>query len=117
MSSIFARSQHFSRHRQDARRKFAITRSRHNRGYVGIASESLNLAQADLKEAFNIGLDLAAYDPEVIAGKPFRGVNLWPDTPGFRETALAYFERCGGSDSICIWRSPPISGCRRLLRR
>ena len=58
--------------------EFAITRSPHNRGYVGIATESLNRVQADLKEAFNIGLDLPASDPEVIAGKPFRGVNLWP---------------------------------------
>ena len=48
-------------------------------------------SQADQKEAFNIGLDLPASDPEVIAGKPFRGVNLWPQTPGFRDTALDYF--------------------------
>jgi isopenicillin N synthase-like dioxygenase len=26
-----------------------------------------------------------------MAGKPFRGVNLWPQTPGFRDTALGYF--------------------------
>jgi len=71
--------------------ELAISRSRHNRGYVGVATESLNLAQADQKEAFNIGLDLAESDPEVIAGKPFRGVNLWPAIPGFRDTALGYF--------------------------
>jgi isopenicillin N synthase-like dioxygenase len=59
---------------------------------VGIATESLNRVEADRKEAFNIGLDLAEADPEVVAGKPFRGVNLWPQTPGFRDTALGYFD-------------------------
>jgi isopenicillin N synthase-like dioxygenase len=29
-------------------------------------------------------------DPDVQAGKPFRGLNRWPDIPGFRETVLAY---------------------------
>jgi isopenicillin N synthase-like dioxygenase len=69
----------------------AISRSRHNRGYVGVGAESLNGTEADLKEAFNIGLDLSESDPEVIAGKPFRGVNSWPLVPGFRDTTLSYF--------------------------
>jgi isopenicillin N synthase-like dioxygenase len=58
----------------------------------GIATESLNLVQADQKEAFNIGLDLPPSDPEVMAGKPFRGVNLWPLTTGFRDAAIGYFD-------------------------
>ena len=96
LSGIFRCSQAFFAAPRAAKDELAITRSRHNRGYVGIATESLNLAQADLKEAFNIGLDLPASDPEVIAGKPFRGVNVWPATPGFRETTLAYFN--------AVWR-------------
>src|SRR5271163_1386285 len=75
-----------------AKDEFSIKRSPHNRGYVGIATESLNRVEADRKEAFNIGLDLADTDPEVAAGKPFRGVNLWPQTSGFRDTALGYFD-------------------------
>ena len=92
LSGIFRCSQAFFAAPLAAKDELAITRSRHNRGYVGIASESLNLAQADLKEAFNIGLDLPESDPEVVAGKPFRGINFWPSTPGFRETALGYFD-------------------------
>ncbi|MEQ8965507.1 MAG: 2-oxoglutarate and iron-dependent oxygenase domain-containing protein [Azospirillaceae bacterium] len=72
----------------------SITRSPHNRGYVALAGESLDPAiPADRKEAFNIGLDLALDDPEVVAGAPFRGVNVWPDLPGWRATMLDYFER------------------------
>lgn len=92
VSGIFRCAEAFFTAPQAEKDALAITRSRHNRGYVGVARESLNLAQADLKEGFNIGLDLAASDPEVIAGKPFRGVNFWPALPGFRETALAYFD-------------------------
>jgi isopenicillin N synthase-like dioxygenase len=91
MSDMFARASEFFASPVSDKNEFSIMRSRHNRGYVGIASESLNLAQADQKEAFNIGLDLSPSDAEVIAGKPFRGVNLWPQTPGFRDTALDYF--------------------------
>jgi isopenicillin N synthase-like dioxygenase len=91
MSGMFACSEAFFAAPRAVKDALAIKRSRHNRGYVGIATESLNLVQADLKEAFNIGLDLPADDPEVLAGKPFRGVNLWPQTPNFRDTALGYF--------------------------
>ena len=45
-------------------------------------------------EAFNVGLELAADHPEVLAGKPFRGVNLWPALPSWRETVLDYYEAC-----------------------
>jgi isopenicillin N synthase-like dioxygenase len=91
MASIFSRAQAFFAEPQAAKEALSIRRSPHNRGYVGIATESLNRAQADFKEAFNIGLDLPASDPEVVAGKPFRGVNRWPQTPGFRDTARDYF--------------------------
>ena len=56
-------------------------------------AERLHLT-ADHKEAFNIGLEMAADHPEVVAGKPFRGVNLWPALPHWRETVLAYYDAC-----------------------
>jgi len=63
-----------------------------NRGYVPMEGESLDPSKpSDLKEAFNIGLDLAADDPRILNGDPFRAVNLWPDLPGWRQTVLAYF--------------------------
>ena len=47
-----------------------------------------------MKEAFNVGLDLAPDDPELLAKQPFRALNAWPNLPGFRETMLAYFDAC-----------------------
>lgn len=73
----------------------AISLSPHNRGWAGLGAEKLDETSAagDRKEAFNVGLDLSPEDPRVRAGEPFRGVNLWPDLPGFRETLLEYFDR------------------------
>lgn len=72
----------------------AIGLNPHNRGWAAEGSESLDetSGQIDRKEAFNVGFDLAADDPRVLAGEPFRGVNVWPDLPGFRDTLLAYYE-------------------------
>ena len=42
-------------------------------------------------EAFQVSLELPADDPDVLAGKPLHGANLWPDDlPGFREAVLGY---------------------------
>ncbi len=73
--------------------QLSISRSPHNRGYVAMKGESLDPTKpADLKEAFNIGLDLSPDDPRVKAGEPFRGVNVWPSIAGWREIMLAYFD-------------------------
>jgi isopenicillin N synthase-like dioxygenase len=73
--------------------ELSILRNRNNRGWAATGSESLDetSGQIDRKEAFNIGLDLDAEDPRVVAGEPFRGVNVWPDLPGFRAIMLRYF--------------------------
>ncbi len=65
-----------------------------NRGHVPIEGEKLQPGTLpDLKECFNIGLDLPADDPELLTGKPFRHANPWPEQPGFRESMLDYFGR------------------------
>jgi isopenicillin N synthase-like dioxygenase len=77
------------------KRRLAIEKIGGNRGYSGLLHEALDPARgSDMKEAFNVGLDLAPDDPELMAGKPFRSLNAWPNLPGFRETALAYFNAC-----------------------
>lgn len=96
LAGIFAGARTLFAQPTAAKDAISIKRSPHNRGYVGLSTESLDPAHTDHKEAFNVGLDLAPDDPEVAAGKPFRGVNLWPDAPGFRDIALAYFD--------AVWR-------------
>ncbi len=74
--------------------RMAISSNPHNRGWAQIGSEKLDETGAamDRKEAFNIGLDLPQNDPRVLAGEPFRGVNLWPKLPAFKETTYGYFQ-------------------------
>jgi len=94
--ALFAAAQTFFALPAAAKEEFSIQRSPHNRGYVGLETERLDQAagHADHKEAFNVGLELAPDDPEVVAGKLFRGVNLWPTLSGWRETVLAYYGAC-----------------------
>ena len=74
--------------------KVSILRTPHYRGWAHDGLESLDetSGQRDRKESFNIGYDMDPADPRVQAGEPFRGVNQWPDLPGFRETMLCYYD-------------------------
>jgi isopenicillin N synthase-like dioxygenase len=68
-----------------------------NRGYIRLGGETLDPGKPpDVKEAFNIGLELTPDDPEMLARVPFRAANLWPEMPDFRDTMLDYFDR--------VWR-------------
>ena len=68
-----------------------------NRGYIRLGGETLDPGKPpDVKEAFNIGLELPPDDPDMLARAPFRAANLWPDMPDFRDTMLDYFNR--------VWR-------------
>ncbi len=90
---VFASSRRFFAAPKSVKAAVSMAGSRHNRGYVGLAVEALDPARGpDNKEAFNVGLDLAPDDPEMLADKAFRGPNLWPDLPGFRETLLRYYD-------------------------
>jgi len=97
VDSVFAASKSFFDLPTETKGELSIAMSKHNRGYVGISAERLDSKHADLKEAFNVGLDLQPDDPEVVAGKAFRGVNVWPaGIPKFRDTVLSYFNE--------VWR-------------
>jgi isopenicillin N synthase-like dioxygenase len=94
--ALFAAAQTFFAQPASEKDRLSIKRSPHNRGYVALQAERLDqsAAHSDYKEAFNIGLEMAPDDPEVLAQKPFRGVNLWPVLAGWRETVLAYYNAC-----------------------
>ncbi|UST52571.1 isopenicillin N synthase family oxygenase (plasmid) [Comamonadaceae bacterium OTU4NAUVB1] len=47
----------------------------------------------DLKESYELGVDLPVTDPDVQAGLPLHGPNRWPaDKPWLKEAAEAYFD-------------------------
>jgi isopenicillin N synthase-like dioxygenase len=74
--------------------------NKHQIGYLPMGGAKMRSSAVnrntkhDLNEAVFIRRERTADDPDVIAGKPWRGMNQWPDDlPGFRETVLAYWNR------------------------
>lgn len=92
---VFAKADAFFDLPVAVKKKVDIRSNPHNRGWAAVGSEALDEKSGvtDRKEAFNVGLDLSPNDPRVLAGEPFRGVNVWPDdVEGFREAMLDYFK-------------------------
>jgi isopenicillin N synthase-like dioxygenase len=65
--------------------------SRNHRGYVPVGEEVFSGGTFDLKEAFDLGRDLPADDPDHLAGRML-GPNQWPDVPFFAAACTAYYE-------------------------
>ncbi|MEC3862558.1 2-oxoglutarate and iron-dependent oxygenase domain-containing protein [Mesobacterium sp. TK19101] len=93
IADVFAQADAFFALPDAEKAPLDIRNNPHNRGWAAQGSEALDESSGvmDRKEAFNVGFDLPADDPRVIAGEMFRGVNVWPDLPGFRDTMLAYY--------------------------
>ena len=98
ITEVFAQSKQFFAQDLAAKDALSIRHSPHNRGYVALGEERLDASKpGDVKAAFNIGFDMPLDHPDVLAGKPFRGANVWPDAhalPGFKPAMLAYFDAC-----------------------
>ena len=64
------------------------------RGYIPLFEENTDPeVTADLKECFDLARELPPDHPEVRAGTPFHGPNVWPPgLPGFRDTVYGYYE-------------------------
>ena len=98
IAAVFAQADRFFARPDAAKAPLSILTDATNRGWAPSGSEKLDDAgtQTDQKEAFNIGLDLAADDPRVLRGDPFRAPNRWPDLPDFADTMRGYYDACLG---------------------
>ncbi len=95
IDATFAQAERF--HAQPMERKLALRINEHNIGYMPMggslarSSTVNNNTRPSVNEAYFLRRERAADDPDVIAGKRFRGLNQWPsDLPGFRDIVLAY---------------------------
>jgi isopenicillin N synthase-like dioxygenase len=103
IDATFAAAERF--HAQSLEDKLALKINENIVGYLPMQGSTTRHSKINpnnkpnLNEAFFVARDLPANHPDVIAGKPFRGLNLWPrNLPGFREQVLAYtaeMERLG----------------------
>lgn len=65
---------------------------KYRRGYMPQGINQHPGFAPDLKESFEIGVDLPLTDPDVAAGLPLHGPNNWPaDCPWLSEASEAYF--------------------------
>ena len=80
----------------EAKQFASLTEGVLNRGYDGVLSQQLDptAPAPDVKEVFDIGLDLPWDHPLVVAGTPMHGPNSWPDLEGFREPVEAFYAAC-----------------------
>ena len=110
VAEAFAQSRRFFELPLSDKQALAIEKIGGNRGYSGLMREALDPGRGpDMKEAFNVGLELAPDDPELLAGKPFRSLNAWPSLPSFRETLLAYYDACAALGARLHQRIRPRS--------
>lgn len=92
IAALFAASRRFFALPIEAKERVSITNALSNYGYVALGGENLDPERpGDLKEAFNVGRDLTADDPDILAGTPFHAVNQWPDLSEFRPVLISYF--------------------------
>jgi isopenicillin N synthase-like dioxygenase len=71
-----------------------IAKSSFNRGYIPLYGEKNNSkSKGDVKETFDMAIEIAADDPDVLAGNPLCGPNQWPSAmPAFKPAMQAYYD-------------------------
>lgn len=96
IDGAFAAARRFFASPPEVKRFASLTDGVLNRGYDGIGSQQLDPTSPapDVKEVFDIGLDLPWDHPLVVAGTPMHGPNSWPDLDGFREPVEAFYAAC-----------------------
>jgi len=79
----------------DARkRRYYIANSTNHRGYVPFTEKGDYPDEVNRNyEAFDLGLDLPADDPDYLSGNRLLGPNVWPDLPGFKSIVGGYYTR------------------------
>ncbi len=87
---------------EEQKTKSAINKN--NRGYNGLGRALMDGAEhPDDKEFFQIGLDLPKDDPDVLAGQPLRGPNVWPEGQEvFRSALTKYYDEIGRVGGIVL---------------
>jgi isopenicillin N synthase-like dioxygenase len=76
-----------------AKQQHDISRSKYMRGYFGHGADKSDGVHDDIKEGFDLALDLPETDPYVRARLPFYGPNTWPSgLPAFKPVIEGYYD-------------------------
>lgn len=78
--------------------RMKVVKNRFHRGYLPLGTTHYPGRKKDLKDSFDLGVDLPLDDPDVASGLPLHGPNQWPeDLPGFRDAIETYFAQVQGA--------------------
>ena len=89
ISEAMDASRRFFEQPLDARMK--VYKDRFHRGYLPVGTTQFPGRGPDLKDSFDVGIDLPLHHPDVVSGLPLHGPNQWPDLENFRKPIEAYF--------------------------
>jgi len=88
--TFFAQPEAFKQH-------YYIAKSSNHRGYVPFTEKGDYPDEVNRSyEAFDMGLDLPADDPDYLAGNKVLGPNVWPALAGFHEAVSRYYGKVSG---------------------
>ena len=93
IEALYKASEWFFSQDLEIKRSVDISRSSVNRGYIPMYGEKNNSkSKGDLKETFDMAIEVASNDPDVLAGNPLYGPNQWPaNAPMFEDSLNRYF--------------------------
>ena len=103
IEATYKAAENFFAQPDDYKQQYYIGNSRNHRGYVPFTEKGDYPDEKNRSyEAFDLGLDLPANDPDYLAGKRVLGPNVWPDLPGFQATVGQYYNRIAAlGHSLC----------------
>jgi isopenicillin N synthase-like dioxygenase len=92
----------FFRRPAEEKRRVAVTK--HHRGWNALGDAKMYGAEKpDYKEFFQVGLDLPLDDPDVAAGQPLRGPNVFPEEPAaFRPAFQGWFRAIAEAGDLLL---------------
>ncbi|OUR77110.1 hypothetical protein A9Q83_12820 [Alphaproteobacteria bacterium 46_93_T64] len=93
ISDLYSSAQKFFAQDETAKHLVHMKKSQGYRGWSPMGSENLEKGlPADLKESFDLGVNLFADHPDSISDNPFYCPNIYPDLDKFQETVETYFD-------------------------
>ncbi|MFQ5785197.1 MAG: isopenicillin N synthase family dioxygenase [Alphaproteobacteria bacterium] len=104
IDAVFGEARRFFALPHAEKMRIEIGKSSNHRGYFPPGGENVDPERTiDVKEGFDMALELGPDDPDVRVGKPLHGPNQWPENlPGYRETLSAYYDTiCGLGRLLC----------------